>query len=163
MLPNVSPIVDCRGIPELTQHFYFPVLSEVCELGCWHWPIADFVDVSDSVIQRTLGKPFRWIVLERPYRLFVSDTLANFVLQNIFTPSAIPSVSNQQQLSLLVPSSRQRASLLRPLTYCPRRETLSQIGAGAHPALALSLLPNWPAAVIPLLRSLIRFFPRLNL
>ena len=43
MLPNVSSIVDCRGIPILTQHFCFPVLSEVRELGRWHWPIADFV------------------------------------------------------------------------------------------------------------------------
>src|SRR5207302_5097443 len=74
VLPNVSPVVDCRRIPELTQHFFFPVLSEVSELGRWPWPIADFVDVSDSVVQRPLSKSFRWIALKRSNRLFAPDT-----------------------------------------------------------------------------------------
>jgi len=29
VLPNVRTIVDCRRIPVLAQHFFFPVLSEV--------------------------------------------------------------------------------------------------------------------------------------
>src|SRR5713101_3038853 len=113
VLPNVSPIVDCRGIPVLTQHFQLPVLSEVCELGRWHWPIADFVDVSDSIIQRTLRKPFRWIVLKRSNRLLASDTLPNTLHENVFTPPAIPCLSVEPQLSLLIPASRHRVSFSR--------------------------------------------------
>ena len=113
VLPNVSPVVDCRGISELTQHFFFPVLSEVSELGRWPWPIADFVDVSDSVVQRPLSKSFRWIVLKRPNRLFASDTLPNPAHENIFTPSAIPGLPVKPQLSLLIPASRHRVSFSR--------------------------------------------------
>ena len=113
VLPNVSPIVDGRRIPVLTQHFFLPILGEVHELGRWHWPIADFVDVSDLVIQRTLSKPFRWIVLKRPNRLLASDTLANPAHENVFAPSAIPRLSFKPQLSLLISASRHRVSFSR--------------------------------------------------
>jgi hypothetical protein len=113
MLPNVSSIVNCRGIPILTQHFRFPVLGEVCELGRWHWPIGDLIDVCYVCVESPLRQTLCWIIFESPDYPVSPRALSNTVYNYVFTPSPMPTVLLQPQLSFLIPLSCHRVPFAR--------------------------------------------------
>jgi hypothetical protein len=93
MFPDVSAVIDGRGFPILTQYFCLPTLSKVSELRCWHWPVADFVDVGDLVFERTLSQSFRWIILFRTDCRLASNTLDSALVNNIFPSPSVPNGS----------------------------------------------------------------------